>query len=250
MTEASPKHDQKVRSLIDDPNLSAFKKYRLLAVGSLSIWAFLKYEFLTFWFGWVPGAAGYFLRQKFYRYLFRDMGRGTTIGRNVTLRGVSRISLGRGVMIDDNVVLDARGAEASIELGDGVLIARNSIVRSRGQAIRIGEGTDIGSNCIVSTDSELVIGREVLIAAYAYVCAGGNHRHDDPSIPILRQGFDRQGGVRIGDGCWLGSHCMIMDGSELGEGCIIGSHAVVKGEIPALAIAVGTPARIMRQRGE
>jgi len=245
---STPAHDQKVRSLLDDPKISASKKYRLLATGTLSWWAFIKYECITGLFGAWPGAFGFLMRQKTYRYLFGSMGHGVMIGRNVTVRGASNIHLGSRVMLDDQVVLDARGAAASIELGEKVLVARNSIVRSRGERIRIAEHTDIGSNCIVSTDSNLDIGSHVLIAAYAYVCAGGNHRYDDPSIPIMQQGFDKQGGVTIGSGVWLGSHCMIMDGAVIGEGTIIGSHAVVKGEIPAMKIAVGTPAKVIRDR--
>jgi len=248
MPEDAVKHDQKVRSLLDDPKLSAFEKYQMLTTGEASFWGFLKYDSLHWLCSCMPGAAGYFLRQKFYPALFAELGRGATIGRACSFRGVKRIKIGRNVMIEDNVVLEARGPDSELVIGDNVLIARNSVVRARGGRIVLGDETDIGTNCIVSTDSELTIGREVLIAAFAYVCAGGNHRFDDPERSIMKQGFDKQGGVTIGDGVWIGSHAMVMDGASIGAGAIIGSHAVVRDQISAMQIAVGTPARVVKSR--
>lgn len=249
MPDGLPKHDQKVRSLLDDPELSAFKKYCLLTSGRDSLVAFLLYELYHWTCSWVPGAAGYFLRQKLAPVLlFAELGPGAAIGRNCSFRGVCRIKIGRNAMIEDNVVLEARGPDSALVMGDNVLIARNTVIRARGGRITLGDKTDIGTNAILSTDSQLDVGKQVLVAAYAYVCAGGNHCFDCPKTPIMEQGFNKKGGVRIGDGAWIGSHVMVMDGASVGTGAIIGSHAVVRDAIPDMAIAVGTPAKVLKQR--
>ncbi|MDZ4200477.1 MAG: acyltransferase, partial [Kiritimatiellia bacterium] len=199
--------------------------------------------------GW-PGAAGLALRRAFYPMLFGAMGRGVTIGRNVTLRGASKIRIGRGVAIDDQVVLDARGDGGSIDIGDGVLISRNTILRARNGKIVIGAGSDIGANCILATDSRLEIGREVLVAAFCYLTAGGNHVYSDPNTPIIRQGFVSKGGVTIEDDVWIGSHTTVMDGVRIGKGTIVGSHSLVNKSLESLLLAWGSPALPRGKRGE
>ena len=51
--------------------------------------------------------------------------------------------------------------------------------------------------------------------------------------------------VRIGTGAWIGAHAVVM--ADVGEGSVIGAGAVVVEPIPAQALAVGVPARVVRQ---
>jgi len=208
----------------------------------------LRYEFWTGLLGDCPGALGLALRRRCWRKLFGRCGRGVTIGRHVTLRGADRIFLGDRVVLDDNVVLDARGPRARIEIGDGALISRNTIVRNRGERLSIGAGSDIGANCIVATDSRLEIGRDVLLAAYTYITAGGNHNYADPDTPIIRQGFTSKGGVTLEDDIWIGAHTTITDGVRIGAGTIVGAHSLVNRDIEPRSIAWGVPARRQRAR--
>ena len=244
----APRLDKQVQRILDDPRMSRLQKYAALAVGHPSKWKLFKYELLTGCFSGWPGAAGYALRQKAYRGLFASMGRGVTIGRNVTLRGTGRITLGKGVFIDDNCCLDARGADAAIHLGDGVLIGRNSVVRCRGERIDIGAGSEIGTNCLVTTNSRLTIGRDVMVAAFVYIAAGGLHRYQDRSVPMIRQGFDSRGGIVIGDDVWIGAHSFLQDGVTVGTGVIIGAHSLVNKPVPDYAIAYGVPATVRGRR--
>ena len=248
MPDSNNSLDLEAQRVLHDPKRSSVEKYMLLAIGEKSWSRLIKYEFITTLFGGWPGALGLFLRQKAYRALFQSMGRGVTIGRNVTIRGAGRISLGRNVHIDAHCLIDARGAGASIAIGDGVFIGRNTIVRCRGEHLRIGEGTDIGVNCVVATDSRLDIGKDVLVAAYSYIAAGGRHRYDDKTVPIIKQGFDSRGGITVGDGAWIGSHSILTDGSSVGAGTIIGAHSLVNNAIPEMVMAYGSPARVQKPR--
>jgi acetyltransferase-like isoleucine patch superfamily enzyme len=47
---------------------------------------------------------------------------------------------------------------------------------------------------------------------------------------------------------WLGAHVVVTDGSTVGRDAIIGAGAVVVGAIPDFAVAVGTPAKVIRDR--
>ena len=52
----------------------------------------------------------------------------------------------------------------------------------------------------------------------------------------------------IGHDVWIGHGAMVMSGLNIGTGAVIGAGAVVTQDIPAYAIAVGVPARVIRYR--
>lgn len=241
--------DQQIQKNINQPRQSSWRQYARLVVGTESLGALLRHEWRTGCFGSCAGAAGLWLRRKCYPGLFAACGRGLIVGRNVTLRGTANIRIGKNVAMDDNVVLDARGTDARIEIGDGVLISRNTIIRARNGRIAIGAGSDIGANCVLATDSKLEIGREVLIAAFTYITAGGNHNYRDPAVPIIQQGFTSKGGVVIGDDVWIGSHSTVMDGVTIGSGTVVGAHSLVNKAIEGSCIAWGVPAVKQKSRG-
>ncbi len=245
-TQQNP-HTQ-TQTVLDQSRTAPLRAYAQWVVGSPSLAALAKHEFLTGLCAAWPGALGYWLRRRTYRYLFARTGTAAIIGRNVTIRGAKKIVLGAGVSIDDNVVLDARGPNGRIEIGDGVLISRNTIIRARNGIIRIGAGSDIGANCLLATDQRLILGRQVLVAAYTYLCAGGNHAYHRTDIPMIEQGFTCKGGTSIEDDVWIGAHSTVLDGVTIGHGTILGAHSLANRDIPPYVIAWGQPATLRRSR--
>lgn len=233
--------------VMQDTSRSSAGKYTEL-VGGGSVLHLIVAELFTFLLSGVPGALGYGLRRLFYPLLFGSMGRCVTIGRHVTLRGARKIHLGDGVTIDDDCVLDARGENGSIQVHDKVLLARSTIVRARDGVLILGDGTDVGSGCILGTDSRLELGKNVLVAAFTYLVAGGNHNFDDPEVPVIQQGCTSKGGILVGDGAWLGARVTVLDGVKIGADAIVGAHSLVTGDVPPLTIAYGCPARVVRKR--
>lgn len=251
MNENSPNPPPELtsHSVLHNKAMSPARKYALLAVGSPSFAALLKYELITGPLQNCPGAFGLIARQKLYRFLLGNLGRGSTIGRNVTLRGTGRIHIGRNVHIEEGCTLDARGSKSCIRIHDDVMISRNTILRARDGLIEIGRGSDIGANALLATDSRLIVGEDVLVAAYVYLCAGGNHNHSDPNIPIIHQGHTPRGGIQVGHGSWIGSHTSVFDGVEIGEHTIVGSHSLVNRSLGPRKTCFGIPAREVRDRG-
>ena len=45
---------------------------------------------------------------------------------------------------------------------------------------------------------------------------------------------------------WIGTGAIILCGAHLGRGCIVGAKSVVSRPIPPYALAVGTPAKIVK----
>lgn len=235
-----------VRELGDDTQ-SALTKYRRIFVGSESLAAFLKYEILTFLFSAVPGALGLVLRRSFYRGLFAAMGRGTIIGCQVTFRCPNKIKLGSGVILDDNIVLDAKGDDSQISLGDSVLVGRNSILSCNNARISLGDNVSLGPNCFVRAGICAVsIGSSVTIGAQTLIVSG-KPGHGRTDIPIKDQVGDYQG-IDIGDGVWIGIGCKIIDGVRIGDHAIVGAGAVVTKDVAAYSKVAGVPAKELGSR--
>jgi acetyltransferase-like isoleucine patch superfamily enzyme len=57
-----------------------------------------------------------------------------------------------------------------------------------------------------------------------------------------------RGDVKIGNDVWIGTEAIIMSGVTIGDGAVIGARAIVTENIPAYAIAVGMPAKVIKYR--
>jgi len=67
-----------------------------------------------------------------YRGPFRHMGRNVVIGRGVTLRHPHKISIGDGVLIDDDAVLDTTGISARVTADRRARSGRTPVRRATG----------------------------------------------------------------------------------------------------------------------
>jgi acetyltransferase-like isoleucine patch superfamily enzyme len=229
------------------PGKSSRAKYEELVVGRPGLGALLKYELIIMFAQSWPGALGLAIRKVLYPMLLGSCGRNVVFGQHVVLRHPHKIHIGSNVVIDDHCLVDAKGdTNRGIRIGDGVFIGRNSILSCKNGDIELGDGVNIGFNCEVFSASRVTIGRSVLMAAYSYVI-GGDHDFSDPSKTVLDQART-SAGVAIGDGVWMGAGAKILDGVTIGEAAIIGAGAVVRETVPASAIAVGIPARVVGSR--
>jgi acetyltransferase-like isoleucine patch superfamily enzyme len=232
-----------------DRQSSARDKYSRLVIGRPGWGPLLLHELIILIAQNVPGALGFALRKALYPSLLGGCGRGVIFGQNVVLRHPHKITIGDDVVIDDNCLLDAKGdANGGITIGNGVFVGRNTILSCKNGDIVLEDGVNVGFNCEVFSASRVSIGKDTLLAAYVYVI-GGDHEAVDPSTPVGLQPRRSQG-VTVGPGVWLGAGAKVLDGVSVGDGAVIGAGAVVREAVPANAIAVGVPARIVGTRAE
>jgi len=236
------------RDKINDGRQFPLRTYMDLTVGNIGYGAFALYEILTCLLGPLPGGIGFYLRKIFYPRLFKKVGKGLIIGRNVVIRHPDKIVIGDNVTIDDNCLLDARGTgPEGLLLEDGVIVNRNCMLQAKSGPIRLGRRTSLGSNSVIVSLSGVDIGEAVLTAGGIYVSAGG-YNFDDYDTAVMDQGAYTKGPIRIGANSWLGTCSVVLDGISIGSGAVIGAGAVVTRDISDNSIAVGVPAKIVRMK--
>jgi acetyltransferase-like isoleucine patch superfamily enzyme len=234
---------------IMDEQKSSRHKYSSIVIGKKGLFVLLKCEFIIFFFSWIPGALGFFFRKIFYPLLFHKVGKGVVFGRNVTLRQPHKISIGDHTVIDDNVVLDAKGEEnEGIRIGKNVYIGRNTIISCKEGSIYLGDYCNLSANCSLLSETEIRIGKYCFLAGRCYLVAGGNHTYDDISTPIMFQPSISKGGIMIKDDIWLGAGAIILDGVSLEKGCIVGAASVVTKSFKEYSVILGYPAWKIKDR--
>jgi acetyltransferase-like isoleucine patch superfamily enzyme len=226
---------------------SPLKKYQQLFVGSASIIDLIKYELLIFFLASIPGAAGFFLRKVFYKRFFAMVGKGTIIGSGVAFRWPGQITLGENVFIDANAVLDAKGPNSHIDLGNSVLLGRNTILSCASSMIKLGDDVSVGPNCHLRAGlCPLEMGSHVTVGSHSAIVSG-NPGYTRLDIPMKNQ-IGSTDGITVGDDVWIGVGVRITDGAVVGTGSVIGAGAVVLEDIPEYAIAAGVPAKVIGNR--
>jgi maltose O-acetyltransferase len=128
--------------------------------------------------------------------------------------------------------------------GRNVNIERGAYIGEAG-TISIGDNSGIGIRASVGRCT--TIGRNVMMGPEVLVLTT-NHRTDLIDVPMNQQGHETTAAVIVEDNVWIGARAIILPGVRIGAGSIIGAGAVVPKSVPAGVIAVGNPARIVRQR--
>lgn len=236
-----------IQQQLVNSDVSPMRKYLALVIGRGSWLSLLKYEVIILMSSTIPGALGLALRKVLYPRLLKKCGRNVVFGANVVLRHPKKIVIGDNVVIDDNCLLDAKGeSNAGITIGSGVFMGRNTILHCKNGDIVIGDDVNIGFNCDIASSNRVEIGRKVLIAAYSYI-VGGGHDFSRSDASVMDQKRTAKG-IFVGPEAWIGAGVIVQDGCTIGEGTIVGAGAVVNADLPPKVIAVGIPARVLRNR--
>lgn len=204
-------------------------------------------ELLQGLLGWMPGLPGVALRGLTYKLFLRATGL-PAIEDHVRLIRPEDITLGARVFLDHGVYL--HGGQGGIAIGDGSWVmsgCRLHVFNFRGIAhagIKIGSRTFLGEETLMRGQGGITIGDNVLFGPRVQVLAV-NHVMSDPHRPIMDQGITAVG-IRIDDGCWIGAGAIVLDGVTIGKHACIGAGAVVTADVPPYSLAVGAPARVVR----
>lgn len=158
----------------------------------------------------------------------------------LSIRGKARLPL--SVRLFGRIYFRAGG---DVEFGDGVCLVGNvvpiEIVSYKGSHISIGDHTFINYGASITAYQQVKIGRHCLLGHHLRIVDRNEHgiKQRDvapPAAPVI-----------IEDHVWIGAHTIILPGVCIGRNSAIGAGSVVTRDIPANCLAVGNPARVLRQ---
>jgi acetyltransferase-like isoleucine patch superfamily enzyme len=135
------------------------------------------------------------------------------------------------------------GPNAEISFGEDVYFTRNFTGDFYGR-LTIGRGVFFQHSCTMSVHENVTIGEYALFGEQVSI-TDANHVITAGSDPIDFRGFVTRP-IVIGRNVWVGAKATILPGVHIGDNAVIGANAVVTHDIPAYTVAVGIPARVIR----
>lgn len=127
-------------------------------------------------------------------------------------------------------------------VGEKVWIAKRFCF-DNGKNIHIGSNFTANFNLTILDIKEVYIGDNVMIGPNTTITTVGH-----PLSPKDRRAHLAQGSeIRIGNDVWLGANVTILPGVTIGDNVVVGAGAVVTKDIPPNSLALGVPARVVKE---
>ena len=183
------------------------------------------------------------------------LGDGAVIGKPPVLAATSSAvgeephpaRLGDGVSVGAGAVVLAGAV-----IGDGCVVGDQAHVRER---TSIGAGSVIGRG--VSVENDVRMGARVRLQTNAYITAWSIVEDDvfvapgvlttnDPTAGRRQPGQELRG-PSLRRACRIGAGAVLLPGVEVGEEAFVAAGAVVTADVPARTVAMGVPARVVRE---
>ncbi len=149
------------------------------------------------------------------------------------IRGRRYISIGKGFTAGVGLRLDA-------------FPTNDRVCLTIGERVEVNDYVHIGAVESVKIGNDVLIASKVFISDHNHGTYSGQGEHSDPAISPSERPLS-VAPVVIEDRVWLGEFACVLPGVKIGAGSVIGAHSVVSRDIPANCIAVGSPARVVKQ---
>lgn len=128
------------------------------------------------------------------------------------------------------------------KFGEGCQIGRNSKVPNAS----LGHYSSFGPKC--EFNGPVVIGDLTMLSSEVLV-VGQDHDAFNADLPMRIAFPQKERPVTVIEAdCWIGARVTIMEGVRIGRGSVVGASSVVTRSIPPYSIAVGVPAKVIKQR--
>lgn len=193
-----------------------------------------------------------FVRGLAMRWRFRRSKGLLLIGKNVTLRQPSYLSVGKNFIAQDNCEINCL-SKKGIVFGDKTTVGSYAIIRPTnlyggdlGEGLKVGNNSSIGPYAYIGCSGYIEIGDNVMMSPRVSIYAE-NHNFSDTGMPMIEQGVTRYF-VKIEDDCWIAANSIILAGVTIGKGSVVAAGSVVTKDVPPYSVVGGNPARLIKSR--
>lgn len=190
-----------------------------------------------------------------------------------TWKVLQNVSLGNDCVLEDFCLIGvtprgAREGELPTRIGDGAVIRSHTVIYAgneigrnfqTGNKVNIRESNRIGDDVSIGTlsvvEHHVRIGNNVRIHTQAFIpefsvledgCWIGPHVvMTNAKYPLSPGVKESLAGPVIRKGAKIGANATLLPGVTIGENAIVGAGAVVVHDVPAGAVVVGNPARVI-----
>ncbi|MCC7371961.1 MAG: acyltransferase [Chloroflexi bacterium] len=118
---------------------------------------------------------------------------------------------------------------------------RSLFTTFEGGRLVIGDNTTINYGVDIAATGSITIGENVMIGTHVSILDNDFHELE------ARDTMPQPRPVTIADHVWIGNRAIIMPGVTIGEGAAVGAGSVVIADVPPRTLAMGNPARIVKQ---
>lgn len=139
-----------------------------------------------------------------------------------------------------------------ISMGDNCRISGHTTFSGRTCSqqmpeLRVGNNVDIGYMTTIAVGQRVEIGNNVRIAGHAFLAGYPGHPLDAKARAAGQPETDDQvGNIILEEDVWLATNVSVLAGVRIGRGTIVATGSVVTRDLPAMVLAAGIPARVIR----
>jgi acetyltransferase-like isoleucine patch superfamily enzyme len=186
------------------------------------------------WYG-LPGARALRAALRQLRLGMRDIDLrdrlpDASIAEGVVVRGIDRLTVGKGLILDHRAYINCRGG----------------VWNKRGGYVTIGDNSEIGPYCALWGAGGITIGNNVHLGSHVSISAHEGRQVKPDDVDVWKPLDFEFAPVVIEDHVLVCSGTSIAPGVRIGHHSIIGCGSAVVKDIPPYSVAAGAPARVIR----
>lgn len=150
---------------------------------------------------------------------------------NKILKGTHFFEIKKNLLKSKNIILGKNvkivgpidiNYNSELTIGDNTWIGKNFTIDGNGKTI-------IGKNCDIAPNVTIVNGSHII---------GSSERRAGEGINF--KSF-------IGDGTWIGSHVLILNGATIEKSCVVAARSTIIKDVKENTLVGGSPAQIIRK---
>jgi acetyltransferase-like isoleucine patch superfamily enzyme len=155
----------------------------------------------------------------------------------------NRVTIGNNCRLHYLQIL-VTGNNLDIHISDNCILRGKFMVENEGSFIHVGAGTTMEETRLVAVEgASIQVADDCMFAAATSVWAGDMHSMLDA---LSGKRINPASSVNIHRHVWLCVGVTILKGVEIGDNTVVGAHSLVTTSLPPNVLAVGSPARQIR----